>query len=448
MIDQDEYAGDVRGWLDSVDVPLSRLDTDQILQAGRFQVRRRRQLAIGGTAAVALATMAAFPAAAQVWQGRAGGPPAAVGESPVPAEPLATLECTVTELPLPDEASGEVESGPDPEVHVQAIDPTGRYVIGNGPTTPTLVQDSSELMPRYTPDGAPALAIRWDNGQPVVIPALRQAAFPKDVNADGVVVGSGWDESTGRAWIYRDGGVTELAVPTGYVSTSASAINAGGDVVGEAWGSGGAHAVVVWQAANPDQPHLLDIPAGERASLVDITDAGLVAGDVGSYVGLNGVEPTARAYLWGADGVGRTLPVPEGARTAHVSSVRGDWAVGTAWLADPTAGDGVRAVPVRWDLPAGTVEVLDLGHPSLNSAAAVNPAGEVLIAGSAVIREGEPYALPDPVDEGVIVPPGPIEDPLVETMATSDDGSMIAGNYILLAPDGSLVGIHPVLWRC
>jgi hypothetical protein len=67
----------------------------------------------------------------------------------------------------------------------------------------------------------------------------------------------------------------------------------------------------------------------------------------------------------------------------------------------------------------------------------------------AVIRDGQPYALPDPIDEGAVTPPDTVYTPYVSTDAISDDGSTIAGSVIISdTPERITHAIHPVIWRC
>jgi hypothetical protein len=64
---------------------------------------------------------------------------------------------------------------------------------------------------------------------------------------------------------------------------------------------------------------------------------------------------------------------------------------------------------------------------------AVTNSDDVLYAKALFIRDGSPYALPDPIDEGVVVPSGPDDSRYVSADAINDDGTIIvgtAGHYL------------------
>lgn len=262
------------GWPDEdIDVPPHGLDLDAIVQVGRRQVRHRRMAVVGGTAAL-LAAVAAIPATIPLRQSGGGGYDA--GQSPAPAGPLPVLDCDITVLPLPEEFA---EPGPDtfPAVQLTAMDPTGRYAVGNAYQR-TWEDDGSSSS---APDGV----VLWEDGHPTVPAALRGDNGARDVNADGVMVGGGDTVGSpdGFAWTYHNGAMTELPIPEGFESAEASAINAAGDVVGTGINGDGLHTVLVWPAGDPDHPRVLAGPPGRAVIASGITDEGVVVGEYSAW---------------------------------------------------------------------------------------------------------------------------------------------------------------------
>jgi uncharacterized membrane protein len=412
MADQEGYEAQARDWLDSVDVPPPRLEVAQIVQLGRAQVRRRRLLAVGGTAAV-LAAVAAIPAAVPLMP-LVGG-----GQWPGSGPSLPVLDCDIAELPLPDEITEGVDGG-HPYAAAAAVDPTGRFVVG--------AVEADE----------PNWLIRWEDGNPTAISPLRGSAYAADVNADGVVVGYGWGDEPDNyyAWIYRDGDMLELPMPDGYVSAEAVAINAAGDVVGTVRDDGYRASVVVWPADDLDHPQVLAGPPDMEVTANEITDDGTVIGGV--------FTPTAHdgGYLWAPDGTGQPLPGPVEAVDVTLWAARGGWAAGNALMSVPTSDDDPGELTVVWDLSAGTFRLHDLG--TIATVSDVTAAGDVLYAEALVLRDGEPYALPHPIREGTVSAPGWFHQAYVAADAISEDGSTIVGSVSF---DGS-EAVYALMWRC
>lgn len=453
----------VRNWLEAVEAPPPRLDLDEIVQIGRTQVRRRRQLAAGGSAAVALAVAAAVPVALRAWP---------AGDPYVAADRYPTLDCTITELSLPD---GDIDLD---HVEVAAMDPTGQYVVGN--------QSNGDV--QYAGPGlierVEGAVILWDNGEPAELTELRGAAQAVDVNSSGVVVGIGWDDLDG-GWVYRDGDLAELPEPPGFSVNRVRGLNEVGDVVGMVVPEGSRdeefvnESVAVWPAADRDQPRILHEPSGKDvAEVAGITDTGAV---VGWLHGEPGVPSRFLPYAWEPDGTGHYLPLPDGAVGGQVHDVAGEWAAGSADVlvpqesvrepspASPTAepvspspgavdpspnadGQVLVTLPARWNLRTGTAEVLDTGVPpeagSATSANAVAANGDLVVGLSdapRVLRDGEWYSLPGSDDTPALV-------------AMSEDGTAIAGSLGFAAwawdarssaptpsPANSIV---QVVWHC
>lgn len=435
-----DYESEAREWLASVDVPPSRLDTGQLVQVGRAQVRRRRYLAAGGATAAVLAIAVALPAAVQGWPAGTGRSPAGPG----PDRPLAALDCDdITTLELPDHP---VRGTPDlSHVRVRAMDPTGRYVLANW------------VSGEVTGTDDPQLVVLWDteDGTATYLPTASGNADGQAVNPDGVVVGANWDGG-GDPWVYRDGDVEPLPVPEGYPTARADAVSDTGDVYGIAEEDTGFSVVVVWPADHPNQPEVLAapgttyfVPAGTAADGVVVA-----TGDAGPY-------------RWDADRVGRPLPLPEGATGGEVAAVRGEWAAGSVALPVPAAsiepvpasgapsdlaslapespdeGDQPVSVPARWNLRTDSVEVLDPGVASRYgadaSAVAVNATGDLIVSEPSpfVVRAGRPYTLPVPVEGGYARPE-----------AISDDGKVFAGTVVTEPAGGGDPVSEPTVWRC
>jgi uncharacterized membrane protein len=440
----------VRNWLEAVEAPPPRMDLAEIVQIGRARARRRRQLAAGGSAAVALAVAAAVPAAVRVWP-----------HSPDPylaADRYPALDCTVTELLVPDQ-----ETDPSP-AGVVAMDPTGRYLVG------TRMEVEYENLSTDPEEGvvgsmaaSPGSAILWDDGEPMELPVLRGTAWPMDVNSDGLVVGTGEDaDQVPYGWAYHQGDLTELTAPPGYEFFDVDAVNEAGDIVGtvgpEDDDSRPVGMVAVWPAGQWDEPYV--IPGTDVSSVADITDAGVVVGNRfdESESGL-----TFQPYLWNPDGTVRYLRLPEGATSGEVSAVRGAWAVGYADLrvpADtaeepagyvevsgapatgaPTDGLVTVAMPVRWDVMTGDVEVLDPngGRDRSNAyARGVSANGDVMLSfGSPLVyRDGEWFSVPSPA-EGYL-----------DLSAIDDSGTVIAGDLTRDPVPGAGPYRSPVVWHC
>lgn len=470
MPDQERYEADARGWLESLPVPPPRLDLDQIVATGRGQVRRRRYLTASGVTATVLAGVVAVPVTVQTWGWGAG-----TGPGRLPGAPPA-LACTITELPLPDDLPEEWFQ--PVWINVGAVDPTGRYVVGD-PVTRYVGTDPEQAA------WAESAIIRWDGDTPALLPTVGGDATAVDVNADGAVVGNSWDDGQrhGSAWIY-DGRPSLLPAPAGYQSVSVAAINRAGDVVGSAYRTevGGPAAVVVWPAADRDRPRVLASPDGRGIGGVGITDLGIVIG----------VFENGGGYRWDADGTGSELPFPDGAVGGWIGHVAGGWAVGEAHLPDPVGQqvapspspddtphpasptelpetdpqspspvlpsvfsspppeESTITVMVRWDLTRGTVAPVpgyEPGGPlrpgeAVHSAVAVSAAGDAVVTDyrdTTVVRDGLPYSLPAPVAGGAARP-----------AAVNDDGTVFVGQVVRRAGPSPQPtdDATAVVWHC
>jgi hypothetical protein len=448
MADDELYEAQARDWLDSVDVPPPRLEVSQIVQIGQRQVRRRRLLAAGGTAA-ALAAVAAIPAAVPLWPDSSGGYTAA---GPV-------LDCEVTQLAIPE---GESQG-----IGVTAMDPTGRYFVGQGTHIGGVDPDTGE------PINEPAVAVFWQDGEPTYIPALRGIIDAAGVNSHGVVVGVGQpedpigeDAQDHHGWVYADGDMRELPAPLGFTVLGVAGINDAGDIAGSVTDFGGESRAVVWRAVSADGaidlPEILPAPEGESAHPADIAQDGTVVGTLVSDHDDPG-GPT-RPYLWEPDGAGRELPRPSGTTDGGALAISGEWVIGTAYVPVPgaTAAPPTQAVPslgpiapseggpparvqlpVRWNLRTGAVELVDPGaqpwHQFDISPNGASDSGDTLVNDLSVLlllRGDQWFTLP-------------FDGLEASAYAISPDGRTIAGE-VYLAPltyedEAERV---PVVWHC
>lgn len=365
----------------TAEVPPSRLGVDSVLRAGRRRVARRRsgQAAVG----VALAVTVLVGVPSVLTRNRAQPP-----EKPVlPVAPATPVACQASKLPAPAGVVG---------VTVEGVDPTGRYVVGNG----TVGQD-------FRP-------IRWADGKAEAMPvggsASRQATA---VNAEGVVVGLISDGKTSEVFRYENGGYTALQLPEGDMHPFPEpAINAGGDVVINVKPKGGGDSyAVVWESGSPSSTRL---PLPEGAQVHDITDDGTVVGAM--YEDGQAVA----GYAWDQQGNGRKLEVPDG-QTAAAYAAQDDVAVGGLWPDEAAT---------RWDIRTGRLITRVVDREALGPATATNADGWIVGEG-AVHRGSERLVLP--------VPKGGT----ASAQAVSDTG-LVAGH--VTGKDGKNLG--PYVWQC
>jgi hypothetical protein len=324
----------LRERMDAVEAPPLRLTPDMLVASGRRSVRRRRRWQAAAAALVVAAVVATPP----IVLGRDGGrtPTAGVTGGPCPVRALPVLPGT----------------GP---VSVDAIDPSGRYVLGN------------------LRSGGPVL---WTDGHPTVLPVAGvKAVQATAVNANGVVVGLAathenqeWDAVVR----YTGGRPSRLTPPPGkWIFNGNVRINTAGDAVVTAYSADGTRGAVILWPPGATKGVKLPLPAG--AAAFDLTDDGTIAGDVLSDDGR-----TVTPYVWSRTGIGRKLTTPAG-QNAEVFAARGDWVAGNLRPSGSIA---------LWNLRTGTLTVLG-GN---NQAIAVNVDGWV-VAGGKVYRNGRAVPL-------------------------------------------------------
>jgi hypothetical protein len=385
MIDEQE----VRERLAAVAVPATKLQVATLVESGRKRVLRRRAVLAGCGVVLATGLIVGVPSLLL----RPGGPPpdqaAAVPTAPDPSGPrqwtadpgLPTLKCPATRLPVPAGMTTVQPGG---------VDPSGRYVLGNDVR-------SSEL---DTPEGktagiAAGQVILWTDGQPQVLPQVRDWVTASAVNADGVVaaIAGPRDEWADTVVRYTDGVPEKLTPPPGKWAFTEAKINATGDILVNADRAGSDHrtdAVLLWKTGSRTATRL---PLPAYADGKGITDDGTIVGQV---ISGNGEKLTS--YTWNQRGKGRALKAPAG-QQATVSNVRNDWVTGNLW---PSGEVG------RWNLRTGEVTRLPVGSPanSINDKGWIASNGTVLRddanveLGLADGVRGDPLAVSD---TGVVV---------------------------------------------
>lgn len=326
---------------------------------------------------------------------------AAVPAGPTVASTVAPSACASSPLPLPPDANG---------LDIRAVDPAGRLVVA---------------VPNHNAEEMGAML--WtDGGQPQLLTAAKDVTVA-GVNASGVIAGTRRTAGVSgvQAVVIRDGKVVALPTPGTAAFTSATGINARGDVVGTAGLKAGGERAVLWPAGAPTATLLT---VGTRSTkAVGITDDGVVVGNAGDL---------PHGFRWAADGAGTALAVPAGYLKAGARAVSGGWVLGWA-EAEGVEQDGKLvddpAHPsrgVRWNLHTGAVEMLDkMVNPMAVGASGVT-AGAIDGTGRpAVWRDGVPFVLPMPMPDpapSVIDWVGPDGHTLIGTVRHDDLGAQLA----------------------
>lgn len=351
---------------------------------------------------------------------------------PLPPVPSSTATftgaCAATELAIPAAVPADFTHLTDylDAIRISDLDSTGSYAVGQ-------TQDVGTFL------------VLWDHGVPTAV-RVDTWVEASSVNAFGMAVGTlRWDigvEPDGRtivredAFLYAHGELRTLAIPDGYSSARARGINDRGDVAGLAWQPGGAGVAVVWDYATGHAPRIL--PAAGNAEAAAIADDGTVVGTVavpGAIAPNWARDSFGLPYVWAPDGTGRQLPLPEGREVGEVYRLRGDWAMGQAYHQTQPPDPAYDAVPVRWNVHAGSVTTHAFGdYPTVNAHGDVAgvPTGDRR-DGAVLTRDGQAYPLPYLDRNAPAVP-----------VAVSDDGTVVVGDYGLWDhPTG--VGL---LWSC
>ncbi|HEY3008932.1 MAG TPA: hypothetical protein VGJ63_12850 [Micromonosporaceae bacterium] len=259
------------------------------------------------------------------------------------------------------------------------------------------------------------------------------------VNSSDVVAGTGEGgaQAAGFAWVYRHGAVTKLPNVAGYDRlVQVYAVNEAGDVLGSAQQTAGSHSIVVrWPAANPNRPEVQHALTDKLGQLV-----GATFGDDGALYAWSQTETTPA--VWNRDGQRRTLPLPAGFSSGAVTGVRGSWAFGVAFAQVPRPNRS--AVPVRWNLRTGAVEVIAATVP--NREETIMPAfvtTEVTANGASVLGY---VALGGNPNGRVFVLPAP--DGAANPVAVNDGGTVVAGSVGPTDNNGYAGRTRPAVWHC
>jgi hypothetical protein len=397
--------------------PAPRVRVEDVLTAGRAKVRARRA---GTVAAAAAAVLAIVAAVVIVWSGEGTRrtmpvgplPTTAPGRTPSSPSPAAR-KCTAAQL-APAGATR-------PEVFIQGMDPSGRYIVG-------------ELGAQQGRG-----VVLWTDGVPRIL-STNEADEPTAVNSSGVVVGRRTNNKIAVPIKSVNGAFVTLPMPKGAVAATATAINTRGDIVGYAVfepvsASGsvpalstGAAKAVMWPAGAPQTPRLL--PGGMRMSQAfAVDDDGTVAG---------GIDDGEQPYMWHPDGRGEALAQPADRPGGWIMGIRGDWAFGVVdYLKDsvlvPTVGRrmarGLLAYG-RWNLATGQVESLERFTPSGLADDGTLVGYQSAIDGPVVWRDGTGRQLPGLPGK----PVGGVADRI------SADGRIVVGRLF--------EGQTPVIWHC
>ncbi len=302
---------------------------------------RRRRTRTGWIAVVAVGVVtSAIPL---LVAGRASAPPRHGPSNAVssrdPAYGLSTAvpptSCNVSALAVP--GGQDVSSA-------TAIDPSGQYILLEAAESNAGFLDSS-------PPVDTRRTSLWVHGKlrPMDVPG-----HATDVNASGVVVGSG---RTGP-WILRNGHVSTLP---GVADGNATAINSTNAVAGTRLLSASSTTrPVVWRTPGAEAIDLPVSPDVFSSAASDIDDDGTVVGDIDMGTP-NG--KASHAHVWFPDATERDLQVPPGSGLINPVA----WSIRNGWVAG--AADTRRSARSRpwWWACVGTCAPATYGssHPSV-----------------------------------------------------------------------------------
>jgi hypothetical protein len=373
---------------------------------------------------LALGVVAAVPVVADaVRRGGPDTPPTTAATAPAPQtapaepgnSPPAALVCETRPLSPPPGLGAKGVKDPE-SVRVTAMDPTGRYIVGD----------------TYGGFNASPASVLWDNGVARIIPTTSEHATAHAVNADGVVVGEGvrGPETPWFGWVYRDGEVTEFPAPDGYREViDVTAVNPAGDILGTVVDTKYKSFVVIWPAGALDRPRVLASPDGRAVSATAFAADGSVLGWMNGELGV---------YRWAPDGRVTALALPAGASGARVTAVGGNWAAGVALDGDPPSDDDT-PTSVRWNVRTGAVAPLalpaDVSAQPVFGISAVSPGGDLVYSGNGVgvvVRGDRSARLPAPAGGEA------------DAVAIADSGRLVAGSVRA----NREAQPRPVTWAC
>ena len=387
----------LRDRFEEFDAPSPGLEVDALMPGLRRRAARRRIVRTGSGAALAVTLVAA---ASMLIPGTNPGE----GNGPGPA--AGGSRCAGTELPAPAGLSG---------VGATAIDPSGRYVVGNDRSAPMRTDPETGKMS----DVQFVKPVLWTDERPEALPMPAASVWAADVNASGTVAAVGSDDHHWRSVIRYTKGVAEtMRTPAGsWIIDRDLRIGEDGDIlvnarkaeslesdIGEVW---------LWKAGSA---------AADRLPLPALSwGAGLTTdGDVAGFTYARPYSEAVLPYVWDEQGEGRALAVPAG-QSASVRAVRGDWVLG-------------HLLPSRtvqwWNLRTGATGTWDAG----DTAYAINSEGWI-ISREQLQRAGTTVTLRAPEDEEFML------------SGLSDTG-VVAGSVLISdGGDASKPG-GTLLWRC
>jgi uncharacterized membrane protein len=393
---------ELRERFDAIGVPPSRVHVGALVAEGRRRVKRRRSWQAAGGAALAIGGLLVVPSV--VFHPRPGpnlsdGVPVASRTASAPVSPAGSVPaapCVMTNLPLPKGFTS---------VSVVAVDPTGRYIVGNGFS------------------GQNFLPVLWTDGKPQALPMRGESVELSAVNSQGVVVGLITENNKDYTFRYQNGRYTKLRTPAGsWRVYPVPEINTVGDIVINAEPSGntgGKDSIALIWPAGATAAMKIALPDG--ANVMAITDDGTMIGTMYKNGG------AVAGYAWDAQGRTHKLTTPSG-QTAAAYAGRGDWATGGLWP---------RESAVRWNLRTGKLTEFkapadaDLAPAmdGLGPGEKVNAKGWVVVSGY-VMRDDGPATLPVPTGLRAVA------------KDVSDDG-LVVGQTVNAADT-----VVPRTWRC
>jgi hypothetical protein len=193
------------------------------------------------------------------------------------------------------------------------------------------------------------------------------------VNSQGVFVGLRTTDDTSfhtDAFVYRHGRFTLLPAPDPGDPTSAVAIDARGDIVGDAIGPDGWEPVE-WPANRPGSVRVLPTPGDGWGFATGVDEDGTVVGYLND-------TSSGIPYVWPSHGRPHALPVPAGSGGGFAEAVRRGWVAGDVF--DPATGS---TEPAEWNLRTGSLKT----WPDVEGQAlSVNRWGTIGVAGGAIVQ--------------------------------------------------------------
>ncbi|XVV14855.1 hypothetical protein ACQP2X_11140 [Actinoplanes sp. CA-131856] len=383
----------------------SQIDIPRTMTEGRRRRRGRRWS--GGVALAAVTAVAAGGGTVAVAAMRDEPPvpapsPSVMAVAPAPA-PAFPRDCKVTLLPTGDVKKATVSAG----------DPSGHYLTG-----------------RVYPPKLKVHTVIWKDGVLQNRPSMPGADGAwGDINSSGVAVGYSFTGDDTRAYVSTGTTVTPLRGGR----ASASAISETGRIVGSL-GELYQGVPVTW-ASPTAAPTRLAMPAGfltGDASAID--ESGTIVGTVAKENG----EGTG--YLWRPNGSGRLMPLPEvedvKATYFWPESVSNGWIYGRA-VRDSADGGSRTFASYRYNIAAGKYEELDiaLGPAVIGAAngwmlATTGHFEPIIIAGEKVVQLPRYNKMKEYV-----------------TSALSADGKVAAG-YTTDTTATEPVANRPLMWTC